>query len=226
MLSKGLPAGRIHDPPIAECDKIRRNFWDRILTDMQDLGMPGPENTRTFLITGLVNEKAAGQDQAGMLMIAWRCLYAEVVKARLEGGNLNFDNAYRRVIEMTISRLQAHGTKWRRWYMSIRKTSKAQPFPKKHRTRILMNFEADATYEVSGKLLDIRKKAREDAGIDTGTGDKGDRQKNMPGREMEAGWVRRHGGGRGGTRPPPHRLDVTAPANTHPNPPPLRRNPS
>ena len=153
---------------LAECDKIRRNFWDRIQTDMQDLGMPGPENTRTFLITGLVNEKAAGQDQAGMLMIAWRCLYAEVVKARLEGGNLNFDNAYRRVIEMTISRLQAHGTKWRRWYMPIRKTSRAQPFPEKHRTRILMKFEADAKYEVSDKLLDIRKKAREDAGIDTG----------------------------------------------------------
>jgi hypothetical protein len=118
--------------------------------------------------TGLVNEKAAGQDQAGMLMIAWRCLYAEVVKARLEGGHLNFDNAYRRVIEMTISRLQAYGTKWRRWYMSIRKTSRAQPFPEKHRTRILMKFEADAKYEVSDKLLDIRKKAREDAGIDTG----------------------------------------------------------
>jgi hypothetical protein len=153
---------------LAECDKIRRNFWDRILTDMQDLGMPRPENTRTFLITGLVDEKAAGQDQAGILMIAWRCLYAEVVKARLEGGNLNFDNAYRRVIEMTISRLQAYGTKWRRWYMSIRKTSKAQPFPEKHRTRILMKFEADAKHEVSDKLLDIRKKAREDAGIDTG----------------------------------------------------------
>ena len=53
-----------------------------------------------------------------------------------------------------------------------------------------MNFEADATYEVSGKLLDIREKAREDAGIDTGTGDQGDRQKHMPGREMETGWVR------------------------------------
>jgi hypothetical protein len=132
--------------------------WDARTREHEDL----PDHA------GLVNEKAAGQDQAGMLMIAWRCLYAEVVKARLEGGNQNFDNAYRRVIEMTISRLQAHGTKWRRWYMSIRKTSKAQPFPKKHRTRILMKFEADATYEVSSKLLDIRKKAREDAGINTG----------------------------------------------------------
>ena len=47
-----------------------------------------------------------------------------------------------------------------------------------------------------------------------------------PGGEMEAGWVRRHGGAGVAPDPPPHRLDVTAPANTHPNPPPPRRSQS
>jgi len=87
---------------------------------MWRLGLEQSRNT-SFVIAGKIQgRKYVGEESAGMMFLAWRCLYAEVVKARLEDKRLDLENAYRRTIQMTISRLKAQGVKWYRWYSKTR----------------------------------------------------------------------------------------------------------
>ena len=73
----------------------------------------------TFWIFGKKDgDRYADTEAAGVLFLAWRCLYAETVHARKEDKELNFKHAYARLILMIISRLKAQGQKWYRWYKS------------------------------------------------------------------------------------------------------------
>ena len=89
------------------------------------------------------------------MFLAWRCLYAEVVKARLEDKRLDLENAYRRTIQMTISRLKAQGVKWYRWYSKTRyiQLQKRKPFPRRYRKRILMTTTGTAEFTINEELL-------------------------------------------------------------------------
>ena len=97
----------------------------------------------------------AGEEGAGIMFLAWRCLYAEVVKARLEDKRLDLENAYKRTIQMTIGRLQAQGVKWYRWYSKTRyiQKSKRKKFPRRYRNRILITTTAEAEFVVNDVLL-------------------------------------------------------------------------
>ena len=90
------------------------------------------------------------------MFLAWRCLYAEVVKSRIEDKRLSLDEAYKRMVAMTINRLKAQGVKWHRWYSRIRyiQPDKRKVFPKRYRKRKLMRTTATATYTINQKLLD------------------------------------------------------------------------
>ena len=52
--------------------------------DGQSIGVRAMDSTNKFIVLGvLTRTKVVDRDAAGMLFIAWRCLYAEVVAARL-----------------------------------------------------------------------------------------------------------------------------------------------
>ena len=111
---------------------------------------------KRFWITG---ERSDGKyidvEGAGILFLAWRCLYAETVRARTNDEQLKLKHAYARVILMSISRLKAQGQKWYRWYSRTRGISehKLKPFPRRYRKRRLMTTTATAEYEISDILL-------------------------------------------------------------------------
>ena len=94
-------------------------------------------------------------EEAGVLFLAWRCLYAEVVSARLEGHELRLNKAYARCMHMLVSRLKANGQKWYRWFSKTRGISaaKVKHFPEKYRKRILINTTAYAEYKINEYLL-------------------------------------------------------------------------
>ena len=108
-----------------------------------------------FLLLGLkshnkiVDEEEA---QAGILFLAWRCLYAEVVAARIDDKDLNLKHAYARLVGLTISRLKASGQKWYRWYSRTRGHKKVKQFPQKLRKRKLINTTATAQYSINKEL--------------------------------------------------------------------------
>ena len=49
------------------------------------------------------------------MFIAWRCLYAAIVGSRVDNRPLNLDYAYKRTLQLCITRLKAYGEKWHLW---------------------------------------------------------------------------------------------------------------
>ena len=146
------------------CGIIKVEFWDRLAGLLDKLGIPRGTGPR-FWITG---ERSDGKyidvEGAGILFLAWRCLYAEAVRARTNSEHLKLKHAYARVVLMSISRLKAQGQKWYRWYSRTRGISehKVKEFPKRYRKRRLMTTTATADYEISDVLLQEYDSVKQD----------------------------------------------------------------
>ena len=112
-------------------------------------------DTTKFVILGvLTRTKVVDRDAAGMLFIAWRCLYAEVVAARLESRSLQLEATYKRTVGLIIIRLKAYGKRWYDWVSTKRLTrSSKKIIPKKHRKKPLISSTADGNYVINSKLL-------------------------------------------------------------------------
>ena len=73
--------------------------------------------------------KDCRQNQAGILFLAWRCLYAELVRGRVDNVTPDLNIAYTRVISMNISRLKAYGERWLRWARKNKNTGNKSYIP-------------------------------------------------------------------------------------------------
>ena len=129
-----------------------------------------PANTGVkFWLTGVTNTgKLADNETAGIIFLAWRCLYAAVTKARVNDKPLNMEAAYARLILLIISRLKAQGQKWYRWYSRTRGISskKVKAFPKRYRKRKLIQTTADASYTINAALFKEYENVKKDRVID------------------------------------------------------------
>ena len=73
---------------LAECPIIRKEFWEQIFALIGKLGFtpPSEEDTLIYITLGCYREgntlKVITPDQAGLMFIAWRCLYAAIVGSR------------------------------------------------------------------------------------------------------------------------------------------------
>ena len=61
---------------------------------MDKVGVRAMDTTKFIVLGVLTRTKVVNRDAAGVLFIAWRCLYAEVVAARLESRSLRLEAAY------------------------------------------------------------------------------------------------------------------------------------
>ena len=103
---------------LATCHVFRTCFWDPILEVMKRMNLRTPgdhSDTTLFLLLGLYDHagkwKAVPQESAGILFIAWRCLYAEITQVSKEGKKMNLPRVELRVWKMVHSRLTAFGEK-------------------------------------------------------------------------------------------------------------------
>ena len=110
-----VPENQLH---LGTCDIICEEFWTPLLTLMDDLGFPTPVETEraSFVLLGVYQEAGkdptvVGPEQSGLMFIAWRCLYAEVVRSRVDERPLDLTAAYKRTMQVTITRLKAYGEK-------------------------------------------------------------------------------------------------------------------
>ena len=113
------------------------------------------------------DEEVVDDVQAGMMFIAWRCLYAEIVKTREENEKRhqrhqrhqwpNLKKAYKRCLQMIISRVTAYGEKWRKWCKLNRGTSKKSIIPLRCRNRKLIQQDMHGDYKINQELIDEYK---------------------------------------------------------------------
>ena len=147
---------------LAECRHIDAGFWQPIRRLLLSLGLRSSDRV-VFLVLGKLSPgKYVDKEEATVLFLAWRCLYAEVVGARLEGRQLNLKRAYARTIRLLISRLKANGTKWHRWYSRTRywRREKVKLFPERFRQRKLVVTTPDAEFTVNPTLLQAYESAK------------------------------------------------------------------
>ena len=112
---------------------IRFEFWWDIINLMRILKIKY-SNTPIFIILGITEtNQIVCKEGAAILAIAWRCLYAEITRARVEDTNLDLSKALRRTFALIISRVKAYGEKWKLWYNKQRMQAHARIIDAKYR---------------------------------------------------------------------------------------------
>ena len=147
---------------LATCKTYNAHFWKPLETLMKKMNFTippmGEEKTAFWLLGRLSDAEAVPQEQAGLMFIAWRCLYAEIVTAKIDGHKPNLKHAYHRTIQMTITRLKAHGEKWKHWATQNRHTSKKSIIPEQKRERTVICHTAEGKYTINEELFTEHKR--------------------------------------------------------------------
>lgn len=96
---------------LVECNTIKAEFWDEIASLLDRLNIPRGASPRFWITWERTDGKYVDVEGAGILFLAWRCFYAETVRARISNEHLKLKHACARVVLTTISRLKAQGQK-------------------------------------------------------------------------------------------------------------------
>ena len=134
---------------------IRQKFWNPIIALMRKMGFPNFTHEAAFLTVGrLTDAKVVDKNQSGVLFLAWRCLYAELVRGRVENVAPNLESAYRRMLEMNISRLKAYGERWLKWVRKDRHTGNKSKIPERHQDKRVIRQDEDGIYRINQIFYD------------------------------------------------------------------------
>ena len=108
---------------------------------------------------GCIQEKdkwhTVDQATAGIIAIAWRCLYAEITNSKIHDHPLNLERALLRTFQMIISRLRAYGLRWKRWSIKNSNTSQKWIVPESYRDRGLIKQTFDGEFSLNKTLFRI-----------------------------------------------------------------------
>lgn len=112
----GQPENQIH---LVKCDILQRIFWTPIKKFMVDVGFTlptlGDEDLCALVTFRITDSTVMNKEQAGVTVIAWRCLYAEMVRARVEKVPFRPQRALKRTLTLLRSRITAYGHGWKEW---------------------------------------------------------------------------------------------------------------
>ena len=138
-----------------ECQQIQRGFWEPLWGSLERMNLnPKKEATYAILgVTGVRKDKSINREEAGIIHMAWRTLYAQTVKTKLEGGYLDLPEALYKTLRLTLSRVKAYGHKWQAWYRRQAGRTKPKTFPEEHQQHALITLDDSANYVISDELL-------------------------------------------------------------------------
>ena len=97
---------------LVRCPVIRSEFWDKVAALMGRLTMNAGSTDLKWLLGIKEDGIKVGKEEAAMIFWAWRNLYAEVTRARIEGKQLNLKTAYENFVRMAFTGVVAYGAKW------------------------------------------------------------------------------------------------------------------
>ena len=133
---------------------------DPLIELMKHIGFPECTHVPSFLLVGRITEaKVVCKNQAGILFIAWRCLYAELVRGRIENVRPDMNAALKRTLAMNITRLSAYGERWLKWVNKNRNTGNKSYIPERHQDKKVLRQQGRGSYEINQLLLDEYKRA-------------------------------------------------------------------
>ena len=144
---------------LAKCPIIRAEFWDEVMKLLTDLGMAQPEDKTAFIVLGRITaKKVIDKHLAGIMFLAWRCLYAEITRARIEHDNPDMQAALKRIGTITVTRLMTYGAYWRKWSAQRKWTTKGHLTALSLREQTVLRLEATGDYEIHDAILRLALK--------------------------------------------------------------------
>ena len=118
-----------------------------------------PDNKDAFIATAALSETKVISNQLSTIwFLAHRCCYAEMVGARLDNRRVNFSNAHKRVVAMTISRLRGYGLRWKQWVAEGEGQRRSRVIAQKHLDKGLIFHDPDGNYHIHEGLWDEAKR--------------------------------------------------------------------
>ena len=134
---------------LCECRHLHVQYWDFFFNFVYHMGFELPEHKTVFLATRCYSSSTVAPEEViGIFSIAWRCLYAEITKSRLENHLFSPKDAKRRAVCMIHSRLIAYGELCRKFSVERRYTGRKFMLPKKLSKRTLIQVNRDGTYQI------------------------------------------------------------------------------
>ena len=109
----------------------------------------------------LARDRVVNREQASIIDMAWRCLYAEIVRARVDGAHVRLQSARMRCIKMLQSRAEAYGRKWELWVIKQLGRKSIKPIPKKHQQYTIVRYRTYGSYTVNPVLKAFQRKWEE-----------------------------------------------------------------
>ena len=85
----------------------------------------------------------------GIMQLAWRCLYAEIIGCRVDEKEFDINRPLKRCLAMIHSRVTAYGEQWKKWFNKKQHTTKAKLVAKRHQNYKLIKVEQNADYELN-----------------------------------------------------------------------------
>ena len=138
---------------LCECPVIHRDFWGPVIKVIRDMGYPVPADVTAYLAVGrLTDDKCVGPQESGVLFIAWRCLYAATVHARIENKEIRLEAALRRCMRDIVRRLTSYGETWVHWSATRRLTRKTNIVPEKLRDKGVIRIGSFGEYTIHSAL--------------------------------------------------------------------------
>ena len=106
-----------------------------------------------YLAVGRVtDDKCVGPQESEILFIAWRCLYAATVHARVENKAIRLDVALRRCLKDVVRRLTAYGEAWVHWSATRRLTRNTNIVPAKLSDKGVILIGSFGEYKIHSAL--------------------------------------------------------------------------
>ena len=140
------PESMLH---LCECGHLHTQYWDFYFNLIHHMGFNVPQNKVAFLATRrYTSDAVAPEEVIGIFSIAWRCLYAEITKTRLENHTFSLKDAKRRAICLIHSRLTAYGKLCKDFCSERRYTGRKFLLPKKLSKRTLIQVNQHGEYEI------------------------------------------------------------------------------
>ena len=139
---------------LVECDRMYGQYWEPLVRLMRQLGFTVPlyrAEINAMLITFRVTDTTVvGREQASIIEMGWRCLYAALVRTRVDGTPLTLKHAVLRCMRMVHSRVTGYGRKWELWMIKQlgRKEYDQKRIPEKYQKRALIKQSPLGDYEV------------------------------------------------------------------------------
>ena len=127
---------------------------------IESLGLEVAYDREAYLLLGRLNDqKAMNREAAALIALGWRCLYAEITRARINNEQINLKRALKRTFAMIISRTKAYGEKWLKWYRRTCHSSKSKLIAKKHQNYKMIKVNDTAEYTIAQELLNAHLRA-------------------------------------------------------------------